>query len=252
MVQPCPSSPQTPEQSHSPCVFPPGSLPLSHVSLSFRFPRLPDLQRRAEEVFEECPDAPNLVLTDHQWAKVQEQAYFKQHPGARLLDPQALTQTLQSSYRSGYLLYTQFVPCPSTNPRFFSPRECARLMGFPEAYLLHLSGEAAPLARQRVGRLYRQIGNAVCPPVIAAIVQCIVPHLHVGLDPAQVPQGAPGSEGAVQQLEPQLSAALSLVLDSLAPQQRAELQQRHSHIFQSVSHSTLSKPSDMSKMHKPM
>lgn len=50
-------------------------------------------------------------------------------------------------------------------PRFFTPRECARLMGFPGSYVVPSAEHDALLAAQ----WYRQIGNAVCPPVIQAI-----------------------------------------------------------------------------------
>ena len=48
-------------------------------------------------------------------------------------------------------------------PRFLTPRECARLQGFPDAFRLSLDDTHAR------SRAYRQIGNAVCPPVVEAI-----------------------------------------------------------------------------------
>ena len=46
---------------------------------------------------------------------------------------------------------------PPPAPRFYTVRECARLQGFPESF--KLEGE----------RLYVQVGNAVCAPLIEAI-----------------------------------------------------------------------------------
>ncbi|ORY29865.1 S-adenosyl-L-methionine-dependent methyltransferase [Rhizoclosmatium globosum] len=55
--------------------------------------------------------------------------------------------------------------------RFYSPRECARIMGFPESYRLdHVKNE---------GTLYHQLGNAVCPPVVEAIARKVIEALEL-------------------------------------------------------------------------
>jgi DNA (cytosine-5)-methyltransferase 1 len=48
--------------------------------------------------------------------------------------------------------------------RFLTPRECARLMGFPEEFII--VNEDTEEGR---GLFYKQIGNAVCPPVIESL-----------------------------------------------------------------------------------
>ena len=77
-----------------------------------------------------------------------------------------------SSYKRGYYMHSEFVvPTGSSaahrRPRFFSPRECARLQGFPETFCL--SEE-----RLNSNRVYHHLGNAVCPPIIAAIGECML------------------------------------------------------------------------------
>mmetsp|Transcript_6393 Transcript_6393/g.12284 ORF Transcript_6393/g.12284 Transcript_6393/m.12284 type:complete len:392 (-) Transcript_6393:2118-3293(-) len=47
-----------------------------------------------------------------------------------------------------------------SRPRWFTPRECARLMGFPDTFLLPPGGLPA----------YEQLGNAVVPPLITLLV----------------------------------------------------------------------------------
>jgi DNA (cytosine-5)-methyltransferase 1 len=47
--------------------------------------------------------------------------------------------------------------------RLLTPRECARLQGFPDDYKLHESDHTA----------YKQVGNAVCVPVVAAILRSL-------------------------------------------------------------------------------
>ncbi len=53
------------------------------------------------------------------------------------------------------------------NPRKLTPRECARLQGFPEKFILPRSNAAA----------YHQFGNSVAVPVIEAITKNIVKQL---------------------------------------------------------------------------
>ena len=69
---------------------------------------------------------------------------------------------------------SQLVPCRAPHSvRRFSPRECARLMGFPNSYKLpdrrEGQGEMAWYKEQ-----YRMFGNAVCPPLIAALAGAVL------------------------------------------------------------------------------
>ena len=52
-------------------------------------------------------------------------------------------------------------------PRRLTPRECARLMGFPDDYRMPVSDTQA----------YRQFGNSVVVPAIAAVARLMIPHL---------------------------------------------------------------------------
>lgn len=54
------------------------------------------------------------------------------------------------------------------NPRKLTPRECARIQGFPEEYYLGAVSDA---------QLYRQFGNSVAMPVISAIARQMLPFL---------------------------------------------------------------------------
>ena len=53
-------------------------------------------------------------------------------------------------------------------PRRLTPRECARLMGYPESHKIPVSDTQA----------YRQFGNSVVMPVVAIIAQEVVAALH--------------------------------------------------------------------------
>lgn len=53
---------------------------------------------------------------------------------------------------------------PNKNPRKLTPRECARLQGFPESFVIPVSDTQA----------YRQFGNSVAVPVVRAIATNMV------------------------------------------------------------------------------
>jgi site-specific DNA-cytosine methylase len=79
---------------------------------------------------------------------------------------------------------SQLRPQPAPRrPRLFTLRECLRLMGFPEQFQLAApAGEhgEAPGRRQSAQAAtregYRMVGNAVCPPVVAALAAAVVAH----------------------------------------------------------------------------
>ena len=50
------------------------------------------------------------------------------------------------------------------NPRRLTPRECARLMGYPDTFRIEVSDTQA----------YRQFGNSVAVPVVTAIAKQVM------------------------------------------------------------------------------
>ena len=59
------------------------------------------------------------------------------------------------------------IPQEGKNPRLLTPRECARLQGFPEWFQPHPTRSAA----------YKQFGNAVPVPVVSELAKLILHHL---------------------------------------------------------------------------
>lgn len=53
------------------------------------------------------------------------------------------------------------------NPRMLTPRECARLQGFPDKFIIPVSN----------ARSYKQFGNSVCIPVIEAVAEKMLEYL---------------------------------------------------------------------------
>ncbi|CAD7946446.1 unnamed protein product [Amoebophrya sp. A120] len=74
---------------------------------------------------------------------------------------QELTSSLLDPHREG-----------QKRPRFFTPRECCRLQGFPEDFEIPRKDNLG-----EEGRFYHQIGNAVVPAVIALVAGPVVEHI---------------------------------------------------------------------------
>ena len=60
--------------------------------------------------------------------------------------------------------YWCYIPQKNKNPRRLTPRECARLQGFPDSFLIPVSDTQA----------YKQFGNSVVVPLIAEVASLIV------------------------------------------------------------------------------
>lgn len=101
------------------------------------------------------------TLTDHLWRYLK--AYAAKHKakgngfGYGLAESDKPTRTLSARYyKDGSEI---LVPQKGHNPRRLTPRECARLMGFPDSCRIVVSDTQA----------YKQFGNAVVPAVVSAV-----------------------------------------------------------------------------------
>ena len=108
------------------------------------------------------------TLTDHLWQYLQN--YKKKHAAAGngfgfgLVNPSSVTRTLSARYYKdgSEILFSQGT---KKNPRRLTPRECARLMGFPDSFRIPVSDT----------RAYKQFGNSVVVPVMQAVACAIQP-----------------------------------------------------------------------------
>lgn len=112
------------------------------------------------------------ILSEHLWSYLQ--AYADKHRkagngfGFGLVGPEDVTRTLSARYhKDGSEILVRTV---GPTPRRLTPRECARLMGFPEDFEIPVSDTQA----------YRQFGNAVVVPVIAFLAEAIVRQAGLG------------------------------------------------------------------------
>ena len=101
---------------------------------------------------------------------------------------------------------------PPARPRFLTPRECCRLQGFPESFVL-------PDERPQ-GWAYTLLGNAVSAPLIAALggaIFCCIDH-------GGAPEAAPTLPQRCRLAG--IGAALRMMLAALPAEKRAAVRQR--------------------------
>jgi DNA (cytosine-5)-methyltransferase 1 len=119
--------------------------------------------------------APKYTLTPKLWAYLQN--YKLKHRSAGngfgfgLVGRNDVARTLSARYyKDGSEILVD--RGPGEIPRRLTPRECARLMGFPESFVIPVSDTQA----------YKQFGNSVVVPVVQAVAEHMrpwvsVPHL---------------------------------------------------------------------------
>jgi DNA (cytosine-5)-methyltransferase 1 len=133
--------------------------------MDFRFPKLIDKRPKLNDVLENKVDS-KYTLTDGTWKALQrhkENARQKGNGfGYSMADKNGIANTLSARYyKDGAEI---LIPQGKKNPRRLTPRECARIMGFPEKFKILVSDNQA----------YRQFGNAVVVPVVKEIAKSMI------------------------------------------------------------------------------
>ena len=113
---------------------------------------------------------PKYTLTDHLWTYLQN--YAAKHRAAGngfgfgLVGPNNIARTLSARYYKdgSEILIDQGA---RKNPRRLTPRECARLMGFPDTFRIPVSDT----------RAYKQFADSTVVPLIAATAKLIASSL---------------------------------------------------------------------------
>lgn len=115
---------------------------------------------------------PKYTLTANLWAYLQ--GYAEKHRAAGngfgfgMAFPDSVTRTLSARYYKDGSEILVFQG-KTERPRRLTPRECARLMGFPDTFKIPVSDMQA----------YRQFGNSVVMPVMQEVARIMVPHIQV-------------------------------------------------------------------------
>ncbi|MCW5548672.1 MAG: DNA (cytosine-5-)-methyltransferase [Opitutaceae bacterium] len=132
----------------------------------FEFPQFPKKGPLLASILDKEVPA-KYTLTDHLWTYLQN--YARKHQAAGngfgfgLVSGKDTARTLSARYHKdgSEILIAQG---GGKNPRRLTPRECARLMGYPESHKIPVSDTQA----------YRQFGNSVVVPVVEKIAEEVV------------------------------------------------------------------------------
>lgn len=126
----------------------------------FKFPDPPDTRQQIRSILEDEVD-DKYTLSDKLWNYLQ--SYAEKHKnkgngfGYGLVDLDGISRTLSARYyKDGSEI---LIPQEGKNPRKLTPRECARLQGFPEDFKIVVSDTQA----------YKQFGNSVVVPLVSAV-----------------------------------------------------------------------------------
>lgn len=138
-----------------------------HGKEKFEFPKLGEPVNCVGDILEPSVP-PKYTLSDKLWGYLQN--YAKKHKekgngfGYGLVDLNGITRTLSARYyKDGSEI---LIPQGNgVNPRRLTPRECARLMGYPDQYIINVVSEV---------QAYRQCGNSVIVPLITAVAEQLV------------------------------------------------------------------------------
>lgn len=137
---------------------------------AFAFPPEEDYPARPwpmlGSILEPEPVPDRYTLTPHLWGYLQEYARKHQQLGNGFgfgkFGPEDRARTLSARYyKDGSEILIQ---TDRDQPRRLTPRECARLMGYPDSFVIPVSDTQA----------YKQFGNSVVVPVIAFLADALL------------------------------------------------------------------------------
>ena len=135
---------------------------------TFEFPYPQESNFVFRDILEPKVDG-KYTLSDKLWSYLQE--HSRKHKakgngfGFGMTDLNGISRTISARYyKDGSEV---LIPQKGKNPRRLTPRECARLQGFPDKFIIPVSNNQA----------YKQFGNSVVTPLIQAVAKNIVKEL---------------------------------------------------------------------------
>lgn len=127
---------------------------------TFSFPKLPEANKRLKDILEQDVD-DKYTLSDKLWNYLQNYAIKHKEKGNGfgfgLTDLNGISRTISARYyKDGSEI---LIPQKGKNPRRLTPRECARLQGYPDNFKIPVSDNQA----------YKQFGNSIVMPLMQAV-----------------------------------------------------------------------------------
>ncbi|MDC0576042.1 DNA (cytosine-5-)-methyltransferase [Nitrosomonadaceae bacterium] len=137
----------------------------------FQWPIAPKTPTRLGDIFEDLskipPEKDKFTISDKLWAGHQKRKELHKNKGngfgySLFNDDSVYANTISARYYKdgSEILINQSKL--EKNPRKLTPRECARLQGFPEDFIVNAVSQ---------GQIYKQFGNSVCTNVIQAVAK---------------------------------------------------------------------------------
>lgn len=130
----------------------------------FSFPHIRDRKPKLRDILEKEVE-PRYTLTEHLWTYLQN--YAEKHRqkgngfGFGMANLDGVSRTLSARY---YKDGSEILVPNGGRPRRLTPKECSRLMGFPDSFKIVVSDTQA----------YKQFGNSVVVPVVRSVASAMV------------------------------------------------------------------------------
>lgn len=145
-------------------------------NVEFEFPAPPKTETKLGKILEESVDE-KYTISDRLWSghKRRKEEHKRKGNGfgySMFNNESHYTSTISARYyKDGSEI---LIEQKGKNPRKITPREAARLQGFPEDFKIIVSDLQA----------YKQFGNSVCVPVIKALAKQIIKTVNFDVDSA--------------------------------------------------------------------
>lgn len=144
----------------------------------FCFPEMPAPVHKIGDILEKKPE-DKYTLSDKLWDYLKN--YSEKHKakgngfGFGMTDLNGISRTLSARYyKDGSEI---LIPQKEKNPRRLTPKECAKLQGYPDKFIIPVSDNQA----------YKQFGNSVVVPLMQSVGKNLVTELqrHNGKYPSK-------------------------------------------------------------------
>jgi DNA (cytosine-5)-methyltransferase 1 len=140
-----------------------------HDREQFQYPDMPETNHAIKDILVDNPDF-KYTLSDKLWNYLQDYALKHKNKGNGfgfgLTDLNGISRTISARYyKDGAEI---LIPQEGRNPRRLTPRECARLQGYPDNFIIDAVSD---------NQAYRQFGNSVIVPLMQTIGTNIVQEL---------------------------------------------------------------------------